>query len=146
MMKLKHIVTLLLCVFSVYYLCPVLMQGLCGPSVSESPPVVEVSPRPSCSGHCEEGAENTPQRKNHQERSCCAIGLQLTRPSDPSPVSQTLPIAFPLTAAISSHPDASPFYESTFRYFHPAQKLYADFPAHHISFRAPPFFSPDFHA
>jgi hypothetical protein len=142
-MKFKHTVTLLfLFSFFIYNLCPVLVQGHCVFS-SGAPSAFEIS-LPSTSicdrGDCGKGAENPSQRNNHQAGNCCAVGLQLARPSESHPVSQTLQIAFPLIVALPSFSAVPPAHEADFRPEHPAKKRYAYFPVHQIPARAPPLF------
>ena len=142
-MKFKHTVTLLfLFSFFIYNLCPVLVQGRCVFS-SDSTSAFEISVRltPICDrGDCEKGAENTPQRKNHQARNCCAVGLQLVRSSESHLVSQTLQIAFPLIVDLPSCSTLSPAHKADFRPNRPSQNFYAYLPVHHLSSRAPPLF------
>ena len=131
-MKFKQIVILLFFVtFSIYNLCPILVQGHCR-SFSVS--------YPNCSKGCEKEAENTPQRDNCQAGSCCAIGLQLTRPSESHHLSQILQLTFSFISAIPSPSAVSSLYKSTFRPDYPSKNLYDYFPVHHISPRAPPLF------
>ena len=94
-MKFKRIVTLLfLFSFAIYNLCPILMQGDCGFSVSDA----------TCSRACETGTEDTPQQEKHRASNCCAIGLQLTRPNESHHVSQTRQFVLPLIVAIPALP------------------------------------------
>ncbi len=142
-MKFKHTVTLLfLFSFSIYNLCPVLVQGHCGfPSDSRS--AFEISLRSTliCDrGNCGKGAENTPQPASHRAGNCCAVGLQLARPSESHAASQTLQIAFPLIIDLPSLSTLPHVHKVDFRPDLPSKKRYAYFPVHHLPSRAPPLF------
>ncbi len=129
-MKFKQIVTFIfLFSFANYNLCAILMQGDCGFDVSDA----------TCSTACETEPKDTPQQK-HRASNCCAIGLQLTRPSESHHVSQTLFVTLPLIVEIPTLPAIPSLYKSAFRADRPFKNPYDYFPVHHVSSRAPPLF------
>ena len=165
-MKIKQIATLLFFLsFAIYNLCPLLMQGNCGFSVSDSTSIAESSqhchllvatPRldwdlnqgvsglkaaccVSKSGG-EEGSKNAPQPENRNAENCCVIGLELLNPSKSDPLNQLLITTLSLIAAIPSPAQAPSLSETAFRHVRPVRHHYDYFPIHSISSRAPPLF------
>ena len=135
-MKIKQAISLLfLFSFSIYNLCPVLMQGRCGFSVVDSTSIVETS----CSSCCNAEAEETSQQEGHQVGNCCFVGLELTRPneSDDLDLSQLFSTTFSLMVVLVPLPTLLPSDEAAF-YPHPFQNLYEYFSACHVFPRAPP--------
>ncbi len=163
-MKIKPIVSVLfLSCFSIYILCPILMQGNYERSLSDSTPTKEGSQHrqretpPSefrwdtkqvASGNkaacCtptsgrEEGNSDAPQQQNPQVGNCCFIGLELTLPNKSDlDLSHLLRTAFSLAVVLPSPFVLFASHETVLRP-HPFLNLYEYFPVYQISPRAPP--------
>ena len=169
-MKIKPIVSVLfLSCFSIYILCPALMQGNCEPSLSDSKPTKgdsqhchrETLPtelhwdlKQVASGHkaacCvptsgrEEGDSDAPQQQNPQVGNCCFIGLEFTFPNESNlDLSHLLRTAFSLTAVLPVPSALFASYEMVIRP-PPFLNLYEYFPVYQIFPRAPPHSSLQF--
>jgi hypothetical protein len=130
LMKSRSAITLLLFLsFVIYTLCPILMQGHCGFSVSEA----------RCSSLCDSETEGASQQE-HPTQNCCIIDLKLSRPASSKPIPQILQANIPLPAALptlSAVPTPNP---SAFRKDQHTEDCYDYLPVHSSSSRAPPFF------
>ncbi len=163
-MKSKPIVSFLfLSCFSIYILCPVLMQGNCELSLSDSTPPKggsqhchrETLPnefhwdvKQVASGHkaacCaptsgrEAGNSDAPQQQNPQVGNCCFIGLEFTFPNESDlDLNYLFRTAFSLTFVV---PFPSVLFASHETVLRPPSflNLYEHFPAYQIFPRAPP--------
>ena len=163
-MKVKPIISVLfLSCFSIYILCPVLMQGDCELSFSDATPTKggsqhchrETLPtefhwdmKQVASGHkaacCaptsgrEEGNSDAPQQQNPQVGNCCFIGLEFTFPDTSDlDLSHLFRTAFSLTVVLPVPSVPFAFHETVLRP-HPFLNLYEHFPVYQIAPRAPP--------
>jgi hypothetical protein len=167
-MKFKRTITILFFLsFTIYNLCPLLMQGNCGFSLSDLTALAESSqhcqrdaapPRshwdmkqitPGLKAACcvsksggEERSKNTPQQENENRNpeNCCVIGLELLNPSKSDSLNQRLSTTLSLIAANPPPAPAPPLSEPAFRHVRPVRHHYDYFPVHQISLRGPPLF------
>ena len=156
-MKMKQVVTFLfLFSFSVYNLCPVLIQGNCGVLVVNSTPVGAISlsfpaktakdstPRcegpGTCASCCKTGASNTSPREKPQVGNCCFLGLELVRPDESDDLSQYRGMPLSSSVVIPS-PSTLPLADETAFCPHLFVDLYDYFAVYQISPRAPPHLS-----
>ena len=164
-MKVKPIVSILfLSCFSIYILCPVLMQGNCELPLSDSTPAKEGSQhchretlptefdwdmkqiasghRAACcvpTGGREEGNSDAPQQQTPRVGNCCFIGLEFTFPNTSDlDLSHLFRTAFSLTVVLPFPSVLFASHETVLRP-RPFLNLSEHFPAYQIFPRAPPY-------
>ena len=104
-MKSKSIVSVIfLFSFSIYLLCPLLMQGNCGFSLVDASLTGEAPSCSKCSNPCHTDTDPAPQQEKPHVGSCCFVGMELTRPNeaDALDLSKRFRTAFSLNVVLPS--------------------------------------------
>ena len=160
-LKIKPTLTFVFLIsFAIYNLCPVLMQGDCGPRLSGASSLGEssrhchratatpqlqwdVAQRSESKYHIPQrgdGAEhpNAPRPDSLPGEKCCFIGMELVRPNQSDTLNQHLPRTFLPCVIIPRAPALHPVGEAAAFRPHPFINLYDCFFTPQTSPRAPP--------